>query len=169
MKFGNFKLGKKDKTAAEDQIAAEDPGVPIDEIVLGAEPVQPHAPLQELSLDADAEAAAAEGMAAQDAAAPAEEEGEPIKLVEVKPVVAAASAAPAPPPPPPPPLDLKKDAPKKNDPMDLSASISNIFTDADDEDNPLINLIRSLPEVAATELIDDLKEINDIIKDWQKK
>jgi hypothetical protein len=164
MKFGNFKLGKKDKAAAEDQIA-EDPGVPIDEIVLGAEPVQPHAPLQELSLEPDAETAAAEGMAAQEGAAFAEEEGAPIKLVEVKPAVPAAAAAPLPLPP----LDLKPAAPKKNDPMDISASISNIFTDAEDEDNPLINLIRSLPEVAATELIDDLKEINDIIKDWQKK
>jgi len=162
MKFGNFKLGKKDKAAVEEQIAVEDPGVPIEEMVQGAEPVMPHPPLQELSLEAEDTAVEQPGV---DGAAPAEEEGEPIKLVEVKPG-AEASAAPAPPPPP---AEVKKEPPKKGDPMDLSASISNIFTDADDEDNPLINLIRSLPDVAATELIDDLKEINDIIKDWQKK
>jgi hypothetical protein len=167
MKFGNFKLGKKDKAAVEEQLAVEDPGVPIDELVQGAEPVMPHPPLQELSLEAED---TSEQPATQDGAAPAEEEGEPIKLVEVHPAVPAASAAPAvPAAAPPPALDAKKEPPKKNDPMDLSASISNIFTDTDDEDNPLINLIRSLPDVAATELIDDLKEINDIIKDWQKK
>jgi hypothetical protein len=166
MKFGNFKLGKKEKVVEEEQIAVEDPGVPIDEIVQGAEAVQPHPPLQELSLEAEAEAAAAEGevLLSADPNAPAEEEGEPIKLVEVQPSVPVASAAPPPPTP-----AAVKEAPKKNDPMDLGASISNIFTNVDDEENPLSNLIKSLPEVAASELIDDLKEINDIIKDWQKK
>jgi hypothetical protein len=73
--------------------------------------------------------------------------------------------------PPPPPLaaPVKKEEPKKGGVLDLGASIGNIFTDVEDEVNPLANLIRVLPDVAATELIDDLKEINDIIKDWQKK
>jgi hypothetical protein len=155
MKFGSFKLGKKDKAEVEDQIAEEEAATPIDEIVQGAEPVMPHPPLQELSLDADA---AAEELDAVDGAVPAEEEGEPVKLVEVQPAAPVAAVAP------PPPADAKK-----NDPMDLASSIGNIFTDVEDEDNPLINLIRALPEVAASELIDDLKEINDIIKDWQKK
>jgi hypothetical protein len=30
-------------------------------------------------------------------------------------------------------------------------------------------LIRSLPDVDVNELMDDLNEIKDIIKDWQKK
>ena len=32
-----------------------------------------------------------------------------------------------------------------------------------------MNLIHSLPEVTINELEEDLKEIKDIIKDWQRK
>ena len=68
------------------------------------------------------------------------------------------------------PTQAKKDAGAKDAAgLDLSSSISNIFNNIDDEENPLANLIKVLPDVAATELLDDLKEINDIIKDWQKK
>ncbi len=174
MKIGGFKLGKKDKAAPQEETAAEDNGEQIEAIAQGVEPVRPHAPLQELSLDA--ENTAAEGTAAgtdaaavEEPAAVAEEEGEAVKLVEVQPNPTTASAPPPPASPPPPPIPVNKDAAKKNDTMDLNTSIGNIFNDLEDETNPLSNLIKSLPDVAATELIDDLKEINDIIKDWQKK
>ncbi len=161
MKLGGFKLGKKEKAALEEELVEEEveegtEEVPLD-IIADVEPVKPHAPLQELTLDAETEAEAGDDIAVLDPAASAEEESEAINLVEVQPDPAADAE-------PPPPAEAKKD-----DPLDLSASISNIFTDPEDEENPLANLIKSLPEVAAAELIDDLKEINDIIKDWQKK
>jgi hypothetical protein len=163
MKFGGFKLGKKDKAATQEESIAEEPVDQIEAIVQDVEPVSPHAPLQELSLDAENENAAPEILMDGEPAAPAEEEGEPVKLVEVQPDTMVASI-----PPPAPLPEIKKDEPKK-DPMDLGASIGNIFDNIEDEENPLANLIKVLPDVAATELIDDLKEINDIIKDWQKK
>lgn len=49
------------------------------------------------------------------------------------------------------------------------AAIRALFESDEEDENPLANLIRSLPEVTINELEDDLKEIKDIIKDWQKK
>jgi hypothetical protein len=166
MKLGGFKIGKsKEKEVPLEEVTAEATDEAVQEIPLDAEPVRPHAPLQELSLD-NGEGGEANGdiITAEEVALPAEEEGEPVKLVELQ--TDPAAAAPAPPPPP----AAKKDAGSKDaDGLDLSTSISNIFNNIDDEENPLANLIKVLPDVAATELLDDLKEINDIIKDWQKK
>jgi hypothetical protein len=187
MKFG-FKLGKKDKEAVEEQPATEAAvdDLPVEEILATVEPVKPHAPLQELTLEAVENTSGEENPEqALDPAAP-EEEGEPVKLAEVRinpdavvppsppPIAthappAAHAPAAAPPPSPLPAAPAGKDGEKKKDALDLGASIGNIFTDLEEEENPLVNLIKVLPDVAATELIDDLKEINDIIKDWQKK
>jgi hypothetical protein len=174
MKFGGFKLGKKDKEAPQEEAPAELPVDGIEAIVQDVEPVRPHAPLQELSLDAEVTTEGSDGTQLLDPTAVPEEEGEPVKLAEIQ--INPADSIPPPPPqpkaasaPPPPPAPIGKDTAKKTDLMDLGASIGNIFNDLEDEANPLANLIKVLPDVAATELIDDLKEINDIIKDWQKK
>jgi hypothetical protein len=171
MKFG-FKLGRKEKEELEEEVYEEElvqeTEEVVQELVEGIEPVKPHPPLQELSLDADLGGEDTDSLNILDPSA-AEEEGEPIKLVEVQPNPAAAAESSPPAAVQAPAPEAPKEPDKKNDPMDLGASISSIFTDEEDEENPLINLIKSLPEVAAAELIDDLKEINDIIKDWQKK
>jgi hypothetical protein len=52
---------------------------------------------------------------------------------------------------------------------DSDDSLNGLFTDEEEEENPLANLIRSLPDVSAQEIIDDLNEIKGIIKEWQKK
>jgi hypothetical protein len=173
MKFGGFKLGKKEKEAPQEETLTEEPVDQIETIVQDVEPVRPHAPLQELSLDAEITTEGGDGtQELVDPTAAPEEEGVPVKLAEIQ-INPAASVPPPPPPPPaasaPPPAPIGKDTAKKSDLMDLGASIGNIFTDLEEEANPLANLIKALPDVAATELIDDLKEINDIIKDWQKK
>ena len=62
------------------------------------------------------------------------------------------------------PMD-KKD--KKN-PIDAD-SLKALFTSEEEDENPLASLINSLPDVPVDELNDDLKEIKDIIRDWQKK
>ena len=47
--------------------------------------------------------------------------------------------------------------PNPTDPI-TDDSISDLFSHEEEEVNPLVNLINSLPDVTAQELIDDLKE-----------
>jgi hypothetical protein len=164
MKFG-FKFGK-----SKEQAPPEEEGVEIvDQLIQSVEEdgiaVKPHAPLQELSLDGEQELDAVETPLTEEGAA--EESGETVKLVEVK-VDPTAAVSPPPPPSPAAPAPKNAAGAKPADPLDISATINSVFTDVEDEENPLANLIKTLPEVAASELMDDLKEINDIIKDWKK-
>jgi hypothetical protein len=48
-------------------------------------------------------------------------------------------------------------------------SLKALFDSHEEEENPLAKLINSLPDITVDELMDDLKEIKDIIRDWQKK
>ena len=48
-------------------------------------------------------------------------------------------------------------------------SLKALFTSEEKEENPLAGLINSLPDITIDELVDDLKEIKDIIRDWQRK
>jgi hypothetical protein len=48
-------------------------------------------------------------------------------------------------------------------------SLKALFTSEEKEVNPLVSLINSLPDITIDELMDDLKEIKGIIRDWQKK
>ena len=52
---------------------------------------------------------------------------------------------------------------------DSSDSLNNLFSDEEEEENPLANLIKSLPDVTAQEIMDDINEIKGIIREWQKK
>ncbi|OGO01391.1 MAG: hypothetical protein A2Y90_03705 [Chloroflexi bacterium RBG_13_52_12] len=152
MKFGSIKLGKsKDKGNSSDD-AAEDIAVELlKNTAQGDEPVKPHRPLVELSLDA---AASTDLITDEDVdTLPLGAEGD-VKLVEVLPEAAAV------------PVEDKKEA---SNTADIGASLSSLFQSDEEEENPLANLLKALPDVTATELMDDLKEIKDIIKDWQKK
>jgi len=64
-------------------------------------------------------------------------------------------------------------APQAKDEKDKKAqasdSLKDLFGNAEEEANPLANLINSLPEVTAEELMEDLNEIKGIIKEWQQK
>ncbi len=113
-------------------------------------PAGPHGPLDELTVDPDEKLTDADDFDLE--AATLIEGGEEIKVVEVSAGVAA-------------PPEGEKEA--KVD--DIGAdSISNLFSDDEEEENPLANLIKALPDVPAGELIDDLKEIKGIIKEWQQ-
>ena len=48
-------------------------------------------------------------------------------------------------------------------------SLKALFTSEEHEENPLASLINSLPDITTDELMDDLKEIKGIIRDWQRK
>jgi hypothetical protein len=52
--------------------------------------------------------------------------------------------------------------PKKEDDSD---SFSNLFSNEEEEVNPLANLISSLPDVTAHELLDDLQEISEMLQE----
>lgn len=110
-------------------------------------PPQPRGPLSELSVEPGDEVMD-EGA---DAGTLLEETDEELNVVEV----GTGAAAPA---------EAEKE-PKKEGEDD---SINNLFSQEDDEENPLVSLINSLPDVTAQELLDDLQEIKEIIREWKQ-
>jgi len=85
---------------------------------------------------------------------------EPVKLVEAnldaKPApVAAPAAAPVPAPAP--------------APADPGNPLSGLFSTDEEEENPLANLIKTLPDYTTHEIVEDLNEIKKIINEWQRK
>jgi hypothetical protein len=139
-------------------------------------PHKPHGPIAVLEVGAEDILSGADIIREPDIDNPPEEEGEVVKLVEVSFKAATLPKAEAANPPkaqaatPPkaeattPPKEEKKPPPEEG-----SDSLNKLFSNDDEEENPLANLIRSLPDVTTEELIDDLNEIKAIIKDWQKK
>jgi hypothetical protein len=140
----------------------------------------PHGPIGELTVEPEAELPDLISIPEEETDTLPEENGEGIKLVEVKikpgsPPIAekvvkaepvsppmAAKAVKAEPVPPP--------AAAKDTKEDLSRdSLNALFSSDEEEENPLASLVRSLPDVDASELMDDIKEIKGIIEDWQKK
>ncbi len=113
--------------------------------------VQPHGPIEELTLvpeNINDEAEPNEKITG----AALEENVEDDKLIEAQ----TESEAPVP--------------VEKGKKTDLDAdSLRALFTHEEEEENPLVNLINSLPDISVDELTEDLKEIKDIIRDWQKK
>jgi hypothetical protein len=132
--------------------------------------VKPHGPIGELTLEPEVDLTDAAAVLDEPVDGPSEIKTETIKLVELK-------AEPVPPPvvakevkkevkaePVPPPAATKEvKADLSND------SLSSLFSHDEEEENLLANLVKSLPDVAASELLDDIKEIKGIIEDWQKK
>jgi hypothetical protein len=113
---------------------------------------RPHGPIGELTLEPEDDSKVADLPAVEASDVAPGESAETVKLVEVT----AEHKVP-----PPAAKDLKTE--------DIGDSLNKLFTSDDEEENPLANLIRSLPDVDVNELMDDLQEIKDIIKDWQKK
>ncbi len=127
------------------------------------EPIGPHGPLLELTL---------EDIPEEDEDAPDPENGSSPGLVVIK-----ASGEPVEKGP-----EMKVAAgieadgeaeeetekePEKEKESSLDDSFSNLFEDDEDDENPLTALIRNMPDVTAQELVDDIAEIKNIIKEWQ--
>jgi hypothetical protein len=64
--------------------------------------------------------------------------------------------------------DAPPEAEKEPIQEEASDSLHNLFSDEEEEENPLANLINSLPDVTTQELIDDLEEIQGIINEQQR-
>ena len=47
-------------------------------------------------------------------------------------------------------------------------SISNLFSDDEEEENPLAGLITSLPDVTARELLDEVQEVEAMVRQWHQ-
>ena len=134
-------------------------------------PLGPHGPIGELTLETDEKPKDTAILATAAESDETEEGEEKVKLVEVNAITATppgkevkvkpveASAVPIKPP------EKEKETKLDNN----NDSLGNLFSQDDEEVNPLANLINSLPDVTAQELIDDLKEIKRIIKEWQPK
>jgi hypothetical protein len=164
-------------------------GKDIDDI-----PARPHGPIGELTLEPEVDLSDVALIEEEEADGPSEITTETIKLVELKtepipaPAVAKKAKAEVVSPPAvvnkaktepvPSPAAVKEvkaepvppPAAAKEAKVDLSNdSINSLFSQDEEEENLLANLVRSLPDVAASELLDDIKEIKGIIEDWQKK
>lgn len=127
----------------------------------------PHGPIGELSvesdtlLDTDSELGEGSTIILEDDSAD-------VKMVEIGTIT---SASPETTPP-----DAKPEPESTTQPLaesdisleDDNNSLSNLFSDDEEEENPLEKLINSLPDVSTQELLDDLNEIKGIIKDWQQ-
>jgi len=179
MKIGGFKMGKSKEGNGKDNAASGNPKVTqiagLEEQLNGRTSslkktedklkklssngkngkgnndilARPHGPIGELSIneeDDQTEIITAE----KEPDAIEEKSAGGIKLVEVKATI------------PPPPEKAAKVEPKADD-------LNSLFASDDEEENPLASLIRTLPDVETNELMEDLKEIKEIIKDWQKK
>lgn len=142
----------------------------LSDVVSGAEEnddaPHPHGPLSELSLDANDEIADSGAILEIDDVQ-LDDDGEDIKLVELN-----TDAAPAAPAEPAAVQQAESDSQGEPDDSDDDDgdddSLNNLFGDIEEEENPLASLISSLPDVSVQELLDDIQEINEIIRDWQR-
>jgi hypothetical protein len=135
-------------------------------------PNGPHGPIKELKVEED-NLGDVISLADMSEDEEAETDGEVIKLVEVhaaavqpqekEEAVTPAEASAAPEKPEETEKETKPEADEDAD------SLNNLFSDQEEEENPLANLINSLPDVTTGELMDDLNEIKVIIKEWQNK
>jgi hypothetical protein len=185
MKFmKGFKLGKskdKDKeTAAVAEKAAEAKATAAPAAEAAAKPKdeelappRPHGPLGELSVDADDTMGDATFDDEDVDISSITDGDEPtVKVQELnKPAEEATPEAEAEKPPetkaenPP---EAKAEKPPEAKTADEGDSFSSLFTQDDEEENPLANLIASMPDISAGELLDDLKEIKGIMKEGRK-
>ena len=137
-------------------------------------PPQPHGPLDELTVTPEDElfdvgeetdigallGEADEGLKVVEVTAGADAPDEGLKVVEV----AAGADAPAEAEKEPANAEAEKEPSTEKE----DDSINSLFNQEDDEVNPLANLVNSLPDVTAQELLDDLGEIKEIIREWER-
>ncbi|OGO23566.1 MAG: hypothetical protein A2144_14720 [Chloroflexi bacterium RBG_16_50_9] len=128
-----------------------------DEEVISA---QPHKPLGELTIEPEAKSAEKE---ADNDTSP-EEISEEVQVIKIK-----AEDTPKPIPPTAPESALTNEAKKGTPGGGEDDSLSNLFSQEEENINPLAALIANLPDVSAQELLDDLHQINEIIKERRHK
>jgi hypothetical protein len=134
-------------------------------------PTGPHGPIRELTLEENEKLDGVMSLADIAKDDESEEDDEEIKLVEVKTAKVVPPEKDEEEPPVKTGTDTKKPSGKDDEIKldDANDSLNDLFNNEEEEENPLANLIKSLPDVTAQELIDDIQEIKGIINEWQKK
>ena len=139
--------------------------IPIDVI-----PVRPHGPAAELTLE-DEDLSDSSGIKLDEIGSDDSIQiGEDIKIAEVtaaKAAVAKAAPVAAPAKGIPVAAAAVPVEEKKEDKPEEADSLNNLFSQEEEEENPLASLINSLPDVTVRELLEDLEEINRIINEWK--
>jgi hypothetical protein len=125
-------------------------------------PVRPHGPAAELTLEPEDLQNTAGITLDEVEINDSVKLGEEVKVTEVSAEKVAAATKVAPSAVAAAPAEEKKEA-KQED----GDSLKNLFSQDEEEENPLASLINSLPDVTAQELMDDLAEIQRIIKEWR--
>lgn len=116
------------------------------------ERIGPHPPLQELTLEDIDEDDDEDFILAPDPANP------PVKTVNL----AASETKDA-------EEDEDEESEEDEDESGDGDDLKNLFSEDEEEDNPLANLINFLPDVSVQELVDDIDEIKSIIEEWQQQ
>jgi hypothetical protein len=153
-------------------------------------PVRPHGPIGELEVGEEVDLKDGDSLTDENDGILAEESGEEVKLVEVSADVVTSLKAKAAISPkaeaaiPPktqaaaspkaqtaiPPKAEAASPPKEDKTKSEDAdSLNKLFSSDEEEENPLANLIRSMPDVTTEELLEDLNELKEIIREWQQK
>jgi len=193
MKFGGFKIGKSNEgkgkenaisgggaatqiAELEEQLNGRTDNLKQTEVKLknlsninkngkdsDAVPVLPHGPIGELTLEPEVDLAGLTAVVDEETDTTPEVSTDTIKLVEVKvePGAPAVVKKVADIPPPAPAKEVKPDP--------SGDSLNSLFSHDEEEEDLLASLVKSLPDVTASELLDDINEIKGIIEDWQKK
>jgi hypothetical protein len=170
-KFSLGKLGNKNKNLQEASEKLNEPGTEaVIKMTADDIPVRPHGPAAELTLEPEDQQKSADITLDEVGSDDAIKTGGDIKIAEVSvekaavakviPVASVAKAVPVAAAAV--PVEAKKES--KPDEVD---SLKNLFSNDEEEDNPLASLINSLPDVTVRELLDDLTEIHRIIKEWK--
>lgn len=113
-------------------------------------PPQPHGPLSELTVEPEDELLDLDEET--DASTLLGEAEEEVKTVEVGAGVAA-------------PAEAEKEPAKEPEKEEESDSFNSLFSQEEEEENPLAALVNSLPDVTAQELLYDLQEIKEIMQE----
>ena len=139
--------------------------------IIDTPPARPHGPAEELTIEPDDQESAGITLDEVDENPDSIKLGEEPKVAEVSAekvvvvkAVPVAAVKVVPVAVPAAPVEEKKEAkPDDND------SLNKLFSINEEEENPLASLINALPDVTAQELMDDLVEIHQIIKEWGTK
>lgn len=112
----------------------------------------PHGPIGELSVEPVDALAGVDTDEEEDSKADLEKEPEDANIVEVE----------------------REAEPQSREEREVKSnldadSLKALFTSEEKDENPLLSLINSMPDITIDELMDDLGEIKGIIRDWQKK
>jgi hypothetical protein len=129
-------------------------------------PVRPHGPAAELTIepeDLKQDIDLTLDELDDDSISP----GGEVKISEVGEPASTSKAEPVAGVPDPAVPEVKLEDTEESQPDENNDSLNNLFSDQEEEENPLASLIANMPDVTVQELMEDLEEIKRIIREWK--